>query len=181
MAEVLADFEVRLAGTDGRVYGAQACGRVRDDGLWEGWIEFDAEDGPVVRTPRETTQPNRDDLLYWAQGLTTAYLEGALRRALVDRPRALVSTAAKSTPSYEGPAPDVSRVARARPRAVLDPFRVYGEGVDVLRAQLGALSDAQLRNIVRAHDFTTMDLVRLDSLSRPELIELIVRGVERDA
>jgi hypothetical protein len=35
-----------------------------------------------MRTPRETEQPNREDLAYWATGLTQVYLEGALTRAL---------------------------------------------------------------------------------------------------
>src|SRR6266566_5970410 len=48
-----------------------------------GWIEFI----PIgrwtpVRTPRETTQPNRRNAVYWATGLTPVYLEGALDRAL---------------------------------------------------------------------------------------------------
>jgi hypothetical protein len=53
------------------------------DGLWEGWIEFIPTDGGApLRSRRETTQPNRDDAVYWATGLTPVYLEGALERAL---------------------------------------------------------------------------------------------------
>jgi hypothetical protein len=52
-------------------------------GSWKGWIEFASIDGDShVRTPRETEQPNRGDLAYWATGLTQVYLEGALRRAI---------------------------------------------------------------------------------------------------
>ena len=54
-----------------------------DDGLWEGWLEFVlAGDEETVRTARETEQAERDDLDYWAQGLSATYLEGALERAL---------------------------------------------------------------------------------------------------
>ena len=61
------------------MYQAKACGRERDDGLWEGWIEFEnSESGAVLRSARETTQPNLADLKYWATGLTPVYLEGAL-------------------------------------------------------------------------------------------------------
>jgi hypothetical protein len=57
--------------------------RVSEDGLWKGWIEFTSEtSGRCYRSARETTQPNRTDLLYWAKGLTEVYLEGALKRAL---------------------------------------------------------------------------------------------------
>jgi hypothetical protein len=50
--------------------------------LWEGWIDFVAADGTrSIESGRETTQPNRADLAYWAQGLSFAYLQGALGRA----------------------------------------------------------------------------------------------------
>jgi hypothetical protein len=69
--------------TDGVVYTVRVCGLQRADGLWEAWLEFDPDDGaPVLRTSRETTQPNLTDLVYWASGLTPVYLEGALQRAL---------------------------------------------------------------------------------------------------
>jgi hypothetical protein len=67
---------------DGVPYSAQVCGRPNGH-LWEGWIEFIAADGSDVRrTPRETTQPDRDALMYWAQGLSMTYLEGAMARTL---------------------------------------------------------------------------------------------------
>jgi len=81
MAEVLARYSDSLA-IDGINYIAQACGAADDRGLWEGWIEFIAlADEHVLRTSRETTQPNRVNALYWASGLTRVYLEGALERA----------------------------------------------------------------------------------------------------
>lgn len=83
MAEVLVRFTTPVKSEDGELYSPQACGGVADDGLWNGWIVFTSEStGKVVRTGRETTQPNRTDLLYWAKGLTEVYLEGALERAL---------------------------------------------------------------------------------------------------
>lgn len=83
MTEVLVKFTTPVKGEDGRLYKAEACGGVSEDGLWEGWIEFSAETSDLVyRSARETTQPNRNDLLYWAKGLTEVYLEGALKRAL---------------------------------------------------------------------------------------------------
>jgi hypothetical protein len=83
MAEVLVKFEGTVTGIDERAYEARACGRERTDGLWEGWLEFVPNDGTAaLRTGRETTQPNRDDLVYWATGLTAGYLDGALLRTL---------------------------------------------------------------------------------------------------
>jgi hypothetical protein len=66
----------------GRGYVARAYGRSRDDGTWEGWLEFTpADGGPLLRTGQETTQPDREALAYWAGGLEPVYLDGALTRA----------------------------------------------------------------------------------------------------
>ncbi len=46
-------------------------------------IEFHPTDSshPILTTDRETSQPNRKALEYWADGLEPIYLEGALARA----------------------------------------------------------------------------------------------------
>lgn len=85
-ALTLTEYDAALVGSDGLAYEARACGRERPDGTWEGWIEFEALGADTVwRTPRETTQPNLADLLYWATGVSPVYLEGALMRAM-ERP-----------------------------------------------------------------------------------------------
>ena len=83
MPEILVQFDEPIADPSGRRYFAQAVGHHREDGLWEGWLEFIAvnEDAPALGSGRETTQPNRADMDYWAQGLSKVYLEGALARA----------------------------------------------------------------------------------------------------
>ena len=80
-ARTIFEYDAPLVGDDRNVYRARACGRERDDGLWEGWFEFDSAIGDVLRTPRETTQPNLTDLVYWATGISGVFLEGALTRA----------------------------------------------------------------------------------------------------
>ena len=85
MSEVLVTFAEPVLSYEQTSYRAQACAGVMSGGLWEGWIEFIpiAPGGGVpLRSPRETTQPNRVDTLYWATGLTSTYLEGAFLRAL---------------------------------------------------------------------------------------------------
>jgi hypothetical protein len=168
----------------GRLYTARACGRLMEDNRrWEGWIEFVPDTGePVLRTPRETVQPNRDDLLYWATGLTAAYLEGALKRAL-EPPRLRVRNVA-AEPAYDGPAPtrphrDVGAPPITQPRAVLDPFVVFAQGEDTLRSELSALSESHLRNVIRAHELVDEDEVDVRVMGRAALAELIVAAVNR--
>ena len=82
MSEILVRFDEAVTDPSGRRYFPQVAGRQRSDGLWEGWIEFVAADGGrPIESGRETTQPNRTDLKYWAEGLTRAYLQGALGRS----------------------------------------------------------------------------------------------------
>ncbi len=68
---------------DGVIYEVEAVGATTAQGLWEGWLEFSPADAtlPVLRTERETTQPNKQALQYWASGLEPVYFEGALGRA----------------------------------------------------------------------------------------------------
>lgn len=83
MSEVLVQFDEPMSDSAGAMYYAQAAGRQREDGLWEGWLEFIgmSESARSICSERETTQPNRSDLEYWAQGLSRVYLQGALARA----------------------------------------------------------------------------------------------------
>ena len=102
MAEVVLVFDAAVL-MDGKRYTVQVAGRP-DGNIWEGWIEFLAEGGTdALRTPRETTQPDRDALQYWATGLSSTYLEGALNRAL--NPPSRRSVAPMPSPAFESPAP----------------------------------------------------------------------------
>ncbi len=106
MAEVIREFESAVMAPGSAAYVAHICGGEARDGTrrWHGWIEFvDGDGGPTIRTPRETMQRNRADTVYWANGLTLAYLEGALRRALnpnVVRTR----PSRRPVPAFDGPA-----------------------------------------------------------------------------
>jgi hypothetical protein len=152
MAEVLKSFDEPVVGRSGR-YHARAVGRLADDNMWDGWLEFDPldNDGPAVIGPVESRQPEAHDLAYWATGLTPVFLEGALQRALnpltvrVRVPEVAVSSA---------PAPRMHTVAVGppRPEAVLDPFEIGSRSLDVLRQELGALNRPRLLNIIAAYD-----------------------------
>ena len=179
MAEVLVEFSDPITDSDGITYSARACGAEADNGHWQGWIEFIPFDGTEpIRSGRETTQPNRTDTLYWATGLTSVYLEGALDRAL----NPLVVRAAPrplDPPAYSEPAPDVTRVPVGD--SILNPFSVYRKGEGLLRQQLRAFSAWHLVNIVQAYDLSPASLDELNRMPAPELIELIVDAVRNRA
>lgn len=176
MAEMLATFPTAITGPDGVVYRVRACGSVATDGLWHAWLEFTPLAGGVsVCSSRETTQPNRTDAEYWAAGLTPVYLDGALRRALA-APPANVSPHREPV-SFEPPSAPVRRPPSGIRESALDPFSVYAKGEQLLRRQLGALSQWHLVNIAVAHELADEDIAALNQRPSAYLIELIVRGV----
>jgi hypothetical protein len=180
MAEVLVTFNDPISGADGTVYRARACGREMSDGRWEGWIEFEALDGSaVLRSGRETTQPNRTDTEYWATGLTAVYLEGALERALhpANPPAPLV----EERPAFDGPRPATGDESPLHNESVLNPFSVYRKGEALLRRQLAALASWHLVNIIEAHELSDQSPVELNRLTSDELIELIVATVRQQS
>jgi len=146
--------------------------------MFEGWIEFVSTDGDqVLRSQRETTQPNLPDLQYWATGLTPVFLEGALARTLDTRkPR----SEPPSPPAFDAPAPSQSAAPASVPLgdAVLDPFSVYAKSPDLLAQELRALRGWQLRRIIRAYALADEDAVGLEMLSEPELASVILRSVK---
>jgi hypothetical protein len=173
MAEVVHVFEDPIL-LNGERYTAQVAGRP-DGHIWEGWIEFVARDtSDALRTPRETTQPDRGALVYWATGLSTTYLEGALRRALT--PPSTRAVAATPEPRFEAPAPNPAADIFAADRAVLDPFSVGAKGEDLLRRELSALRGWHLRNIVRAYGLADAT-IDLEAMNEPALVDLIVTAV----
>lgn len=171
MAETLLDFQIPVSGSDGSTYLARAVAAEVPGGNWQGWIEFTPVDGgEPLCSPRETTQPNRTDVVYWATGLTSVYLEGALSRAKTPpMPRRRLMT----PPAFEAPAHRSDGPAAS----ILDPFSVYGKGEELLRRRLGALSSWHLINIIVDYELSGDSRAALDGTPAPELIEKIVIGV----
>ena len=178
MAEVLVQFAEPVTDERGNRYTARACGSEMPDGLWQGWIEFlPSGAGEPVRSARETTQPNQTDTVYWATGLTSVYLEGALRRAL----NPLVRPAARDV------APPVFDEPAARPDApaggvdsVLNPFSAFRKGEPLLRRQLSALSAWHLVNIIQDYRLSGAPREQLDATPAAELVERIIQAVRRE-
>ena len=177
MAEVLARFTNQIR--DGAsTFHAQACGAAMSDGRWTAWIEFIPLDGgQPLRSPRETTQPNRTDTEYWAAGLTAVYLEGALERARRPLVRKRIPP---GKPAFNEPAPDPSDEDTLPPAdAILDPVSIYQKSEGLLRRQLSALSTWHLVNIIRAYGLSEEPAAVLESLPAPALIARIVVGCQR--
>ena len=84
MAESIERYAALVRDDNGVNYTVEAVGETTATGLWQAWLEFhpDQVGAKVLRTGRETTQPNRRALEYWATGLEPIYLEGAFTRAL---------------------------------------------------------------------------------------------------
>lgn len=151
MAEVLLAFDTPVADETG-TYHPRVVGRLADDGMWEGWLEFEPIDhaGETLVGPVESRQPEHEHLVYWATGLTPVYIEGALHRA--KRP-VVVRTRVVEEPASDAPAPRAV-VVPVQPRtlrreAVLDPFEVARHsGLDVLDQELRALNRPRLLNII---------------------------------
>jgi hypothetical protein len=180
MTEVLAEYENAIDAVDASVWAARACGRPLN-GKWEAWIEFvplTAGQSPV-RTPRETTQTNREAAVEWATGITPTYLEGALERA---RERPIIVVTETAPPLFDTPAPTIGTASLGgpRPAAILDPYAVFAQGGDLLVDQLAALDTQHLRDIVSAYDIAPLETAVVGS--RGELTAHIVAAVrERSA
>jgi hypothetical protein len=174
MAEVLHDYGL-IRSKNGATYHVRAVGSPMNDTMWQGWLEFESAHGDVtLRSGRETTQPNRTDLVYWATGLTTVFLEGSLDRTL--NPLVRPVAAPVKPPAFDGPAP-ASTTGPPTADAILNPFSVYRKGEQLLRDQLAALSAWHLVNIILAHDMSEMPVEELNVMPPEQLIELIVNGV----
>ena len=92
--ELIHEFRAIVQDPDGHSYRAAAYGRARRDLSWIGWLEFSpvGTGGRTRRTGRETTQPDRAALRYWAAGLEPVYLEGAVARAVARGARSAASS-----------------------------------------------------------------------------------------
>jgi hypothetical protein len=178
VSEVFVEFAEGVVAKNGRAYAARACGSEMDRGIWQGWLEFFPLDGGAsVRSARETTQPNQQDTVYWATGLTPVYLEGALDRALNTPSRAPHRSGTNGV--FAAATPDIEPAAARE--SVLNPFSVYRKGESLLRNQLSALSAWHLVNIIAAYGLSEQRTADLVATPAPVLVELIVATVRERA
>jgi hypothetical protein len=179
MAEVLVAFDSPIVDAAGS-YRARAVGRQADDGMWEGWIEFErvGKARELLVTGVESTQPERTHLVYWATGLEPIYLEGALARArnpTIVRVRVADPQRAMS----DAPAPRIVTYASGppAPAAILDPFDVGRKNLDILDQQLRAFDRPRLLNIISAYDLNP-GKEDVSWMSDAQLVRFIVVAVD---
>ena len=111
MNELLQEFEETISGNDGDIYRAYVYGRPQNGSTWQGWLVFErVRDHRRFATGTETTQPDAEAIVYWATGLTSAYFDGALERAL--RPPKAQRAAVVPPPLVEGGVDSHTRAAR---------------------------------------------------------------------
>jgi hypothetical protein len=178
MAEVFVSFDTPISDEVG-TYHVRAIGRLAEDGMWEGWLEFVPVDGSseVLVGPVESRQPERHDLAYWATGLTPIFLEGALQRAkspMTVRVRP-VEIPLSSEPARK--AVTTTRTMPPGPEPVLDPFEIGSRNLDVLKQELGALNRPRLVNIIASYDLNPGG-EDLSWMSDRQLVQFIVTAVD---
>ena len=83
MRTLIHEHRSTIRDRDGVSYVGRTYAEERADGTWYAWLEFDPLEPNRLRkhTEQETSQPNRAAIEYWAGGLETVYLEGALARS----------------------------------------------------------------------------------------------------
>ncbi|MGH9349035.1 MAG: hypothetical protein ACRD26_17395 [Vicinamibacterales bacterium] len=179
MAEVLLALDFPATDESG-TYRPRVVGRRAEDGMWEGWLEFQPVDGvrETLVGPVESRQPEREHLAYWATGLTPVYVEGALRRA---RRPLTIRTRIVEEPVSDAPAPRpvvMSTQRGFRREAVLDPFEVARQsGLELLAQELRALNRPRLLNIVAEFDLNPGG-EHIAWMSDAQLVRFIVVAVE---
>lgn len=149
MEQLLQEFDRPVSDQAGMMYRVFLYGRSRPADTWQGWLVFErTSDGKRFSTDVETTQPNAEAVLYWATGLSEAYFDGAIERALHPRDRDAAAIATPA-PIVSGDAATRRRRLGALERAVLNCFRRHGAARLLTQTVLDELRYAHA-DIVRA-------------------------------
>jgi hypothetical protein len=89
MVHFVTQYSPVVVSHDAHKYVARVYAWQQPNGRWDGWfVFFPLHGGRALATDRETTQSSLSAVAYWATGISTTYLEGALARARAHLPEA---------------------------------------------------------------------------------------------
>lgn len=96
MVHFVMQYSQVLVAPDHNEYVVRVYAASHAEGRWDGWfVFFPLRGGREVATDRETTQNSLAAVSYWATGISTTYLEGALQRARALLPEARLARRAQ--------------------------------------------------------------------------------------
>ena len=96
MVHFVKQYSQILVAPDYNEYLVRAYAATHSQGHWDGWfVFFPLRGGRELATDRETTQNSLAAVSYWASGIPTAYLDGALQRARALAPEACLRRSAQ--------------------------------------------------------------------------------------
>jgi len=102
MVHFVQQYSQIVVSRDAHKYAARVYASQRLNGRWDGWfVFFPLHGGRTLATDRETTQRSLSAVAYWATGIRTTYLEGALERARALRPEAQLARRAQQAEREE--------------------------------------------------------------------------------
>ena len=131
------------------------------------WLEFeDVETGEVLRSQRETTQPNEKDTVYWATGLTPVYLAGRTRSHSPSAEGQRAGTGATTAFRRPCTTPRASASDLSNREPILDPFSVYDKNPGSAGPGADGAAGLHLRQIIRDFDLVDERDVRLETTDR---------------
>jgi hypothetical protein len=138
----------------GRKYVARVYSARRPDGVWDGWfVFFPLDGGRPLATDRETTQSSLAAVRYWAGGITTIYLNGALERARALLPETVLARRKAQAEGEEA----LARAEAAAYEEAAHAARIEALDADRRRREAEALllaeREATARVAARLHDW----------------------------
>jgi hypothetical protein len=102
MVHVVQQYSQVVVSQDAHKYVARVYASQYLDGRWDGWfVFFPLHGGRALATDRETTQSSLSAVAYWATGISTTYLAGALERARALLPEARLARRAQQAEREE--------------------------------------------------------------------------------
>jgi hypothetical protein len=102
MVHFVQQYSAIVVSDDARPYVARAYAAARPDGRWDGWFVFlPLGGGRSLATDWETTQSTLAAVKYWAEAISSVYLQGALHRAWASCPERRFERAAERAEQQE--------------------------------------------------------------------------------